>query len=252
MSSLPRKGRNTSSDNTANVPGSFRSTTKNKGKLSTGSFKGQFGGGGGSAGAETSGAAAAGAGGGLPSIALTTSTGTSSYLHRPAASPTSEDNASARSSLNKFASRASDIQSYASRYLDSIRSKSKSITGHPPKVSLPSLLEQTDSSMETSMAPRSTYTSAGGSSIPYLLTFRQGSRLQASEQNRPHSSGSSSLSRPGSFLQQRPYSLSPPPTASTTTTSAASSASSSSSSRSNYSEPRCAPRPSLIPSTCVV
>ena len=233
MSSLPRKGRSTSSaSDTSNIAGSFHgsSTRQKKTKLSSGSFKGQFG----SNGADpTSGIAP-------PSIALTSSTGTSSYLHRPSSS--SEDGAdantaSARSSFNKFASRASDIQSYASRYLDSIRSKSKSI-GHT-KAPLPSLVEvgATSSSVvvasSRSMSP--TYTSAGGggSSIPYLLTFRHGNRV-ASE--RP-----STLSRPASFLHQRPYSLSPPPTTSTTTiASSSSSISSATSSRSNYSEPRCA------------
>ena len=235
MSSLPRKGRSTRSasdsfhdSSTRHRPGGSQKKTK----LSSGSFKGQFG----SNGADpTSGIAP-------PSIALTSSTGTSSYLHRPSSS--SEDGADAntasasRSSFNKFASRASDIQSYASRYLDSIRSKSKSI-GHT-KAPLPSLVEvgATSSSVvvasSRSMSP--TYTSAGGggSSIPYLLTFRHGNRV-ASE--RP-----STLSRPASFLHQRPYSLSPPPTTSTTTiASSSSSLSSATSSRSNYSEPRCDP-----------
>ena len=237
MSSLPRKGRSTSSaSDTSNIAGSFHGSStrsQKKTKLSSGSFKGQFG----SNGADpTSGLAP-------PSIALTSSTGTSSYLHRPSSS--SEDGATdantasaSRSSFNKFASRASDIQSYASRYLDSIRSKSKSI-GHT-KAPLPSLVEvgATSSSVvvasSRSMSP--TYTSAGGggSSIPYLLTFRHGNRV-ASE--RP-----STLSRPASFLHQRPYSLSPPPTTSTTTiASSSSSLSSATSSRSNYSEPRCDP-----------
>ena len=237
MSSLPRKGRSTSSASDAD---SFHGSSarhraggsQKKTKLSSGSFKGQFG----SNGADpTSGIAP-------PSIALTSSTGTSSYLHRPSSSSedgaTDANTASARSSFNKFASRASDIQSYASRYLDSIRSKSKSI-GHT-KAPLPSLVEvgATSSSVvvasSRSMSP--TYTSAGGggSSIPYLLTFRHGNRV-ASERH-------STLSRPASFLHQRPYSLSPPPTTSTTTiASSSSSLSSATSSRSNYSEPRCDP-----------
>ena len=236
MSSLPRKGRNTSSD-TSNVTASSFQASKPKGKLSTGSFKGHFTSSNSSRSQSPTGLGST-ARGTSPSISLTTSTGTSSYIHRSplAASSDYDSNPSTRSSLYK---RASDIQSYASRYLDSIRSKKSS----HHKTPLPTLVEPASSSTSATAASASylerrslspTYSTAGTSSAPYLLTFRQGSGLA--------SSGSTPLARPASFLHQRPYSLSPPPTASTSTITSSSSSfsSTSTSSRSNYSEPRCA------------
>ena len=232
MSSLPRKGRKTSSD-TSNVTASGFQASKTKGKLSTGSFKGHFTSS--SSRSQSPSGLGSSARGTSPSISLTTSTGTSSYLHRSpsAASSDYDSNPSTRSSLYK---RASDIQSYASRYLDSIRSKKSS----HHKTPLPTLVEPASSSSAPTASAsylerRSpTYSTAGTSSAPYLLTFRQGSGLA--------SSGSTTLARPASFLHQRPYSLSPPPTASTSTITSSSSSfsSTSTSSRSNYSEPRCA------------
>ena len=67
----------------------------------------------------------------LPRISLTSSTGSSSCLLTSADDEGSDDSgatatsSSSKSSLTRLASRASDIQSYASRYLDSIRSKSR-------------------------------------------------------------------------------------------------------------------------------
>ena len=233
MSSLPRKGRKTSSVDTSNVTASGFQASKTKGKLSTGSFKGHFTSS--SSRSQSPSGLGSTARGTSPSISLTTSTGTSSYLHRSpsAASSDYDSNPSTRSSLYK---RASDIQSYASRYLDSIRSKKSSIHKTP----LPTLVEPASSSSAPTASAsylerRSpTYSTAGTSSAPYLLTFRQGSGLA--------SSGSTTLARPASFLHQRPYSLSPPPTASTSTITSSSSSfsSTSTSSRSNYSEPRCA------------
>ena len=67
----------------------------------------------------------------LPQISLTSSTGSSSCLLTSLDDDGSDDSgataasSSSRSSLKRLTSRASDIQSYASRYLDSIRSKSR-------------------------------------------------------------------------------------------------------------------------------
>ena len=67
----------------------------------------------------------------LPQISLTSSSGSSSCLLTSADDEGSDDSgatatsSSSKSSLTRLASRASDIQSYASRYLDSIRSKSR-------------------------------------------------------------------------------------------------------------------------------
>ena len=136
----------------------------------------------------------------LPSISLTSSTGSSSYLLH---SIDSEDSSSAssRSSLNRIASRASDIQSYASRYLDSIRSKSsKSRPGSAqssPRSTSPNLLATATSSRTSAASPVS-----GAGSLPYLLTFRQNHRLT------PHSTMPTSHALK---LPPRPYSLTPSP-----------------------------------------
>lgn len=66
----------------------------------------------------------------LPQISLTSSTGSSSCLLTSLDDDGSDDSgatasSSSRSSLKRLTSRASDIQSYASRYLDSIRTKSR-------------------------------------------------------------------------------------------------------------------------------
>ena len=87
----------------------------------------------------------------MPMISLTSSTGSSSCLLSSQEEDSTSDHSSRSSGLNRIASRASDIQSYASRYLDSIRTKSWTTKSR--------------SSPARSESPHS--------GIPYLLTFRQ-------------------------------------------------------------------------------
>ena len=139
----------------------------------------------------------------VPSISLTSSSGSSSLLHSEDSTPSS----SRSSSLNKIAKGASDIQHYASRYIDSIKTKSfsssqKSATSSSSARSSPA---HRSTSVRSSRSESPLY--AGGSpttsSVPYLLTFRQTNRLTPTT---PVSTTPSSLLPP-----RKPYSLTPSP-----------------------------------------
>ena len=158
-------------------PSSSFSKSKSS-KLSTGSFKGRFSShyGTSKSGSTTSSeagetSATVGHGGvdgalassaasfAKPVISLTSSTGSSSCILSSQDEDSTSDHSSRSSSgLNRIASRASDIQTYASRYLDSIRSKSWTAKSR--------------NSPSRSDSPTSS-SSTHHSGIPYLLTFRQ-------------------------------------------------------------------------------
>ena len=101
-----------------------------------------------------------------PVISLTSSTGSSSCIlsSQDEDSSTSDHSSRSSSGLNRIASRASDIQTYASRYLDSIRTKSWTSTGGSNK---------SRSSPSRSDSPSNSSSHHHHSGIPYLLTFRQ-------------------------------------------------------------------------------
>ena len=185
------------------------SKTSKSPKLSTGSFKGRFSSSYKSEDSTTSsdagevtpsssfvagasGAAASIAAFNKPMISLTSSTGSSSCLLSSQEEDSTSDHSSKSSSLNRIASRASDIQTYASRYLDSIRSKSW--TGS-------STFKTRRSSPRTSRSPVRSDSPSSHSGIPYLLTFRQ------HQQRYSPSSAASILQTP-----TRPHSVSPSPT----------------------------------------
>ena len=156
---------------------------KYKSKLSTGSFKGKFT-------YQDSQPPNARTAHNLPSISLTSSSGSSSLLHSEDSTPSS----SRSSSLNKIAKGASDIQHYASRYIDSI--KTKSFSSQKASRSPHRSTSNSSSRSESPLYGGST------SSVPYLLTFRQAHRLTPTT---PVST------TPSSLLPPRPYSLTPSP-----------------------------------------
>ena len=190
-------------------PSSASKTSKSP-KLSTGSFKGRFSSSYKSEDSTTSSDAGevtpsssfvAGASGASaasiaafnkPMISLTSSTGSSSCLLSSQEEDSTSDHSSKSSSLNRIASRASDIQTYASRYLDSIRSKSWTTS---------STFKTRRSSPRTSRSPVRSDSPSSHSGIPYLLTFRQ------HQQRYSPSSAASILQTP-----TRPHSVSPSPT----------------------------------------
>ena len=141
----------------------------------------------------------------VPSISLTSSSGSSSLLH---SEDSTSSSSSRSSSLNKIAKGASDIQHYASRYIDSIKTKSFSSSSQKSASPSRSSPAARSTSVRSSRSESPLY--AGGSpttsSVPYLLTFRQTNRLTPTT---PVSTTPSSLLPP-----RKPYSLtpSPPPT----------------------------------------
>jgi len=116
-----------------------------------------------------------------PRISLTSSSGSSSCLLTAADDEGSDDSgatatsSSSRSSLTRLASRASDIHSYASRYLDSIRSKSrnKSVSISPSASTVYVINEGSKSATSSrSVSPFSTVGAGGGSSRMTIIGHR--------------------------------------------------------------------------------
>ena len=149
----------------------------------------------------------------FPRISLTSSTGSSSCLLTSHEDEGSDDSgatvasSSSRSSLTRLASRASDIQSYASRYLDSIRSKSrnKSISTSPTTSVLNVAAGSKSASSSRAVSPFNPIGSGGAGSSSRMTII--GHRLTPSfppppptsapvqEPSRPSSSSYSTVSR---------------------------------------------------------